>query len=214
MILKCLAYMSMYVPATRVPASYYFRYKDKNGKTCHQRLGRVCDLDFPDARKMAKTLKADIIVNGADPRAEARAQKEVLKYSDFMLGHYLVMAKKTKRSYIDDERMFRLRLSNVFGNKRLNQITRYEIIKFHTGLRDEGLAPATCDHYVKLLKHSLNCAIDWGLLNEKNPAARIRMFNEDNQIENLLSDEELQRLLGVLRTDANRPVCLIILFLL
>ena len=119
---------------------YYFRYKDKNGKTCHQRLGRVCDLDFPEARKMAKALKADIIVNGADPRAEARAQKEVLKYSDFMLGHYLVMAKKTKRSYVDDERMFRLRLGNVFGNKRLNQITRYEIIKFHAGLNLRPLA--------------------------------------------------------------------------
>ena len=89
---------------------YYFRYKDKHGKTCHQKLGRVCDLDLAEARKLAKTLKADIIVNGADPRADARAQKEVLKYSDFMLGHYLVMAKKTKRSYVDDERMFRLRL--------------------------------------------------------------------------------------------------------
>ena len=193
---------------------YYLRYKDKNGKTCHQKLGRVCDLDLGEARNLAKTLKADIIVNGADPRAEARAQKEVLKYSDFMLGHYLVMAKKTKRSYVDDERMFRLRLCNFFGNKRLNQITRYEIIKFHAGLRDEGLAPASCDHYVKLLKHSLNCAIDWGLLNDKNPAARIPLFNADNQVENLLSDEELQRLLVVLRTDANRPICQIILFLL
>jgi Arm DNA-binding domain len=165
---------------------FYFRYKDKHGKTCHQKLGRVCDLDLAEARKMAKTLKADIIVNGADPRADARAQKEVLKYSEFMLGHYLVMAKKSKRSYLDDERMFRLRLCNIFGNIRLNQITRYEIIKFHAGLKDEGLAPASCDHYVKLLKHSLNCAIDWGLLNDKNPAARIPLYNADNQVENLL----------------------------
>ena len=41
---------------------YYLRYKDKNGKTCHQKLGRVCDLDLAEARKLAKTLKADIIV--------------------------------------------------------------------------------------------------------------------------------------------------------
>lgn len=194
--------------------SYYLRYRNKAGNTAHQRLGRVCDLDLAEARKLAKTLKADIIVNGADPRAEARAQKEVLKFGDFMELHYLRHARKTKRSYADDERMNRLRLASAFANKRLNEITRYEIIKFHTSLRDEGLAPATCDHYVKLLKHSLNCAIDWGLLNEKNPAARIRLFNDDNQVENLLSDEELQRLLGVLRTDANRPICLIILFLL
>ena len=30
---------------------YYFRYKDKNGKTCHQKLGRVCDLDLAEARE-------------------------------------------------------------------------------------------------------------------------------------------------------------------
>ena len=87
--------------------------------------------------------------------------------------------------------MHRLRLGPVFGNKRLNQITRYEIIKFHAGLKDEGLAPATCDHYVKLIKHALNCGIDWGLIDVKNPAARIPLFNADNRIENLLSDEEL-----------------------
>ena len=52
------------------------------------------------------------------------------------------------------------------------------------------------------------------MLNDKNPAARIPLYNADNQVENLLSDDELQRLLAVLRTDANRPICLIILFLL
>ena len=192
---------------------YYLRWKDANNKTCHTKLGRTIDIDLAEARKAAKQLRAEIAL-GANPQADARAQKEVLKYSDFMLGHYLVMAKKTKRSYVDDERMFRLRLCKFFGNKRLNQITRYEIIKFHAGLKDEGLAPASCDHYVKLLKHSLNCAIDWGLLNDKNPAARIPLYNADNQVENLLSDDELQRLLVVLRTDANKPICLIILFLL
>ncbi len=131
-----------------------------------------------------------------------------------MTLHYLPMAKKTKRSFADDECMHRLRLNDTFGRKRLNQITRYEIVKFHTNLKDQGLAPATCDHHVKLLKHSLNLAIDWGFLTEKNPAARVPLFNADNRVENLLSDEELQRLIAVLRTDSNRPVCLIILFLL
>ena len=193
---------------------WYLRSKNPvTNTTVHTKLGRTIDIDLADARKAAKQLRAEIAL-GANPQADARAQKEVLKYSDFMLGHYLVMAKKTKRSYVDDERMFRLRLCKFFGNKRLNQITRYEIIKFHAGLKDEGLAPASCDHYVKLLKHSLNCAIDWGLLNDKNPAARIPLYNADNQVENLLSDDELQRLLVVLRTDANKPICLIILFLL
>jgi len=66
---------------------------------------------------------------------------------------------------------------------------------------------------VKLLKHSLNLAIDWNLL-DTNPAVRIPLFHEDNKKENYLSEEELERLLQVLRTDDNRAVCQILLFLL
>ena len=102
----------------------------------------------------------------------------------------------------------------MFGQKRLNQITRQQIQSFHTDLLATGLAPATCDHFIKLIKHAFNLAIDWGLFTEKNPAARIPLFGVDNRIENLLTDEELDRLVTVLRTDLNRPVCLIALLLL
>ena len=77
-----------------------------------------------------------------------------------------------------------------------------------------GLAPATCDHHMKLLKHALNLAIDWGVLTEKNPAARVPLFNRDNKVEHYLDDAQLERLLTVLRTDENRPVCQIAMFLL
>jgi integrase len=80
-------------------------------------------------------------------------------------------------------------------------------------MSDEGLAPATSNHYLKLLKHSLNLAIDWDML-DINPASRIPLFHEDNQVENLLSDEQLERLMMVLKTDENRNVCLIAIFLL
>ncbi len=49
---------------------------------------------------------------------------------------------------------------------------------------------------------------------EINPAARVPLFTEDNEVENYLDQEELEKLLTVLRTDRNRPVCHIALFLL
>jgi integrase len=104
-------------------------------------------------------------------------------------------------------------LKAEFGDLRLNQITRQHIQTFHTRMSDEGLAPATSNHYLKLLKHSLNLAIDWDML-DINPASRIPLFHEDNQVENLLSDEQLERLLSVLKTDDNRMVCHIALYLL
>lgn len=49
---------------------------------------------------------------------------------------------------------------------------------------------------------------------EKNPVAGVSLFSVDNKVEHYLSDEQLASLLGVLRTDDNRPVCLIAMWLL
>ena len=67
--------------------------------------------------------------------------------------------------------------------------------------------------FLRLIKHALYLAIDWQLI-EKNPAARIPMLPEDNKIEHYMDEEQLQRLLHVLRTDNNRMVCAIAMFLL
>lgn len=57
--------------------TYYLRYKDSIGKTCHQKIGRTTDISLTDARKKTKTLKAEIAL-GADPRAEEKSRKAVL----------------------------------------------------------------------------------------------------------------------------------------
>jgi len=196
-----------------VVTTYFLRYADSTGKTCHQKIGRSCDIDLATARKQARTLKAEIAL-GANPRAEAKAQKEVPTFTDFFEKHYLPYVTPRKRSWKCDEEMFRVRIKAVLGGKRLNQISRQQIQSFHTALLEEGLAHATCDHYVKLIKHALNLAIDWNMLTEKNPAARVPLFNRDNKVENYLDEEQLGALLSVLRTDDNRAVCRIALFLL
>ena len=192
--------------------TYYLRYKDNNSKTCHQKLGRTTDTTLAEARKQAKLLKAEITL-GADPRGEEKARKTSPTYAEFFTEHYLPHVKPRKRSWGKDEEMFRLRLNAVFGSQRLNEITRQKIQVFHTALKEEGLSASTCNHYVKLLKHSLNLAIDWDML-DVNPAVRVPFFHEDNKMENYLDDVELERLMGVLQTDDNRAVCRIILYLL
>jgi integrase len=172
--------------------TYYLRYKDSTGKTCHQKIGRTSDISLADARKAARTFKAEIAL-GANPRGEAKAAKAVLTYGEFFEQHYLPYVKPRKRSWAKDFEMFRLRLMAQFGNQRLNQITRQQIQVFHTSLKNEGLSASTCTHYIKLLKHSLNLAIDWGML-DVNPAVRIPLLFEDNKRENYLHDEELERL--------------------
>ena len=92
----------------------------------------------------------------------------------------------------------------VFGEKRLVDITRKMVIDFHAELKDRGLAGATADHGLKILRHLINTAKANEVVTD-NPAARVPLFNEFNQVNNTLSPEELQRLLTVLTAKVTQP---------
>lgn len=192
--------------------TYYLRYKNASGKTTHQKIGRTSEIGLVDARKKAKELKAEISL-GADPREEEKAKQAIITFSVLFEEHYLPHVKPRKRSWKRDEELYRLRIKGLFGQRQIDKITRQQIQLFHTALLDEGLAPATCNHHIKLIRHALNLAVEWEML-EKNPASRVPLFKEDNKVEHYLNPEELEKLLTVLNTDENRMVCFIAVFLL
>jgi len=193
--------------------TYYLRYKNADGKTCHQKIGKSDTVSLADARSKAKQLKSEITL-GADPSAEANAKKAIPTYGDFMLNQYMPYVKSRKRSWKKDESLLRCHILDVFSSKRLNQISKFQVQQFHTMLREEkGLSAAQCDHNLKLMRHSLNLAVDWEII-DKNPIARIKLFKEDNKVENYLNEQQLKQLLHVLHTDHNRVICNIAILLL
>ncbi|WP_430232618.1 tyrosine-type recombinase/integrase [Nitrosomonas communis] len=191
--------------------TYYLRYKDDAGKTCHQRIGRTTEVTLAEARRQAKKLKAEIAL-GKNLREEGKPKQSELTYEQLFVDHYVPHKSLHKRSIEDDIRIFRLKLQPTLGHKLLHQITRFDIQLLLNSFR-EKLAPASCNHILKVIRHSLNLAIEWGFL-ETNPAVKIPLFHEDNKVEHYLSDAELERLLTVLHTDENRIVCQIAMLLL
>jgi integrase len=193
--------------------TWYVRYKDQSKRTKYVRLGHFPSMSLADARASAKDTQAQIRL-GADPRAEENAKMEVPSFSILMETMYFPHIRSRKRTAAKDEEYYRLRLKAAFGHKRLNQISHRDIQLFHSSLHAEGLAPATCNHYLKLLKRAFNLAIQWEIVDMKNPAVGIQQYRELNLVENYMDDAQLRRLLTVLRTDKNQSVCNIILFLL
>ena len=49
--------------------TYYLRYKNESNTTAHQKIGRTSEITLGEARKKAKTQKAEIAL-GSDPRGE------------------------------------------------------------------------------------------------------------------------------------------------
>lgn len=196
--------------ANAIP-TWYLRYKS-NGKTAYDRLGSIKELTLAQARNLAALRKAEHAVEAKQAPMAKTAQGEIT-LEDFMRDHYMPHAKNQKRSWLRDDQLFRLRIAPRFGHLPLKSITRYEVQKFHNDLAKEGLSPASADHHVKLMRRVLNVAIQWDML-EKNVLKNIPLLMVDNQVENYLKEDQLVRLVEVLRSDENRPVCHILMFLL
>ena len=198
----------LYVAVTPSTANYYLRYKDQDGKTCHIKLGKTSEMRLSDARLKVKQLKTDIAAG------RYTDEEPVPTFSAFFTEQYLPLAKTRKRSWKKDQSMFDVRLKVKFGHKPLDRITRREVMDYHTYLLEkEKLAPATCDHHLKLLRRMFNLAVEWDII-DKNPLNRIALFNADNKVENYLKPKQLNRLLHVLDTHPNRMTCMVMKFLL
>ena len=193
--------------------TWYVRYKDQFSHTRYVRLGHFPDLSLADARKKAKDVQAEIRL-GADPRAEDDAKKAVPTFSEFFEEQYMPHVRTRKRTADKDEEYYRLRLKARYGRMQLTAIKKRDLQLFHSSLHDEGLSPATCNHYLKLIKRALNLAIQWEIIDGPNPAVGIQQYRELNLVENYMDDSQVRKLVTVLNTDKNRTVCNIILFLL
>jgi integrase len=192
--------------------TFYLRYKDSTRKSCHQKIGTTKEMTLVQARNRAKELKAEIRL-GADPRGEAKARKAVPTLTDFFEEQYTPYAKPRKRSFKSDVSLFNLRLRPKFGHLRLTEIHRREVQAFHGNLLNEGLAPATADHYLKLLRRLLSLAVEYSVL-ENNQLSKVKLHNPDNRMETFLEGESLERLVSVLMSDTNRVACNVFMFLL
>jgi len=196
--------------AQSVP-TWYLRYK-RDGKTAYDRLGSIKDLTLTQARKVASVKKVEHAQAAKHAPEQTPAIGEMI-LDTFMTDHYFPHAKIHKRSWQRDDQLYRIRIKPKFGTTKLSAITRYDVQKFQNELSEEKLSPASQDHHIKLLRRALNLAVQWEFL-EKNVLKGIQLRLVDNELHDVANDEQLQRLVEILRTDENRPVCNILMFLL
>jgi len=181
-------------------------------KSTYDYLGNTMELSVSQARKNANVLKAKYALARKQGTAPAEDKIE-MTLDTFMADHYFPYAKIHKRSWLRDDQLYRIRIKEKFGEAKLSEITRYQVLQFQNELSEKKLSPASQDHHIKLLRRVLNLAVQWEFL-EKNVLTGIKLRLVDNELHDVADDEQLKRLVEVLRTDENRPVCNILMFLL
>lgn len=201
----------LFIECLSTPASvstWNYRIKEA-GKTKTRRLGNVNDLALDDARKKVTLLKAEHAIGR---HAVKQEDEQGITLNRFWSDHYQPHAKVHKRSYGRDDQLYR-RIAPKFGHLPLKQISRMQVQQFQAALLAEGLSPATVNHHIQLMRRFLSLGISWEML-DRNVLRAIPMLHLDNQVQNNLNDEQIVQLVKVLKSDENRLVCMVVMFLL
>ena len=194
--------------------TYKVRVKNERGTNAYPTLGTTKDLTLAQARKMAIETKVTYAQQVREKAVQAGQPKSEMTLEKFMTDHYLPFAKMHKRTSSKDEGLFRNHVGPRFGHLALDKIPRLDVQVFHNELvQKKGLSPATADHNIKFIRRMLNLAVQWEFL-EKHPLARIALFNVDNQVENYLDGDAIQRLVAVLKAHPKKVIALLLMFLL
>ncbi len=191
-------------------SSYYLRWKWK-GTSCHQLIASTTDIDIEEARKRVKILKAKILLEG-DIRKDPDLEK-ISTLTEFMEEQYIPHQKERIRGWSRQSDLFKNHLQPVYGNLRLDKITLHSVQQLLTSLRNKGYAASTCNHPVRVLRHALSLACKWWII-ETNQLSGLSLLREENHVNNIMTDDELKRLVKVLKSDRNKMVSAVCLFLL
>jgi integrase len=191
----------LYVLVSRISpnrGTYYLRYKDAAGKTCHRKLGGTEDLSLVQAKARVKKLRSEIIALGADPQAETKQKRNEMTYAEFMEAHYFPYITPRRRCAKKYRELYDNKIKPEFGNTRVNAITRRQVQAFHSGLKEQGFSNAYCNRHLQLIKSSVNVGINiMEVIDIKNPAVGVPLLEEESR-ERYLDQAELARLMPVL----------------
>ena len=193
--------------------TWYVRLDGPKG-LIHKRLGTINELTVAQASKLAIQIKSQhLAIKTVEAKSVIAQAQERMTLERFFHDIYLPQAKIHKRSWVKDESLYRLRIGPKFGHVLLSEINRRDVQAFHQSLLTEGLSAATCNHHVVLMRRFLSVAVSLDLI-QKNVLRGIPLMPLANFSDVYLTPEETGRLVQVLTTDANRPVCAALLFIL
>ena len=149
----------------------YSRYS-YGGKPHRIRIGPFGIVTIEDARIQNHAIQL-AVCQGRNPKA---SRPVTITLSELFTDHYIVRHQGRKKSLHTDVSRFNTWVRPSLGKLSLDEITPTAISRFLEKLREGGLAPATSDKYLSLLKTIFQLGVELDLLT-KNPARSIKLLN-------------------------------------
>jgi integrase len=185
-------------------ASWRMRYSFEKIQQCIT-LGDANVINLDEARHLALTIKEQLRL-GKDPVLVLKATRRgnCPTFAEFINNHYLPHIRSYKRCVSTDETLLNNHLLPSFGQQRLNQITRYQVVEFLQSKVLTGYKPGYCNRFIVLLGFCFNLAMKWEVPGVRdNPVKGVALLKNHNKTERYLRSDEIQKLLQALSDSPN-----------
>lgn len=192
--------------------TYALRYVDPHGRQRQVKIGRWEDITFAAAQKVAKRLRAEVVMAG-NP-AETKAQKRAVPTYAALAQKHMDHARTYLKRPENTEAVLNTHLLPRWGDLRLDEIKPADVSKW-LGEKRQEFAPATVEKLRMMLGRSFELARQWEIPgSETNPVRSVPRFKFDNARERYLTKEEAQRLLKACEESSNPQLWAIVSLLL
>lgn len=169
-----------------------------HGRERRMTLGRTIELPLSTARDLAGEYMR-LVRKGIDPLDQMQARRDSPTVAELFERYLADHARphKKPRSVEEDDRLIRLHLKPAFGRRKVAQLTRDEIDRWHKSMKD---TPGAANRARALLSKAMSLAEIWGWRPDgSNPVRNIKPFKEGGGSERFLSPAELRALGEALR---------------
>src|SRR3972149_2550655 len=155
----------------------------------------------PVSKTVAKEVEAKRRAEVIEGRYNLNQKKLTPFFEQFAQQYLEVYSRENKRhkSYIRDITAIN-HFNTYFTNKRLADITNWQIEKYKAMRKSKGVKEGTVNRELGIIRHMLNMAVKWGYL-KISPFRGIKLFKENNSRMRILSFEEERILFDVIRAN-------------
>ena len=142
----------------------------------------------PDsARDEARRVLA-LVAQGRDPAAERSAARAGDTFAEFAAAFIEKYAKQRQKSWRETERVLLRDVNPVIGRKRLDEVTRQDVVRLLDEIAERG--PVMANRTLAYTRRFFNWCIERGYT-AQNPCAGLKPFGTNGSRDRILSDNEL-----------------------
>ncbi|MEE9913253.1 MAG: site-specific integrase [Deltaproteobacteria bacterium] len=173
----------------------------KDGKKVWEKVGWVSE---GYSVKLASELRANRI-QAIRHGEELPKEKPKAPYFKDVAKKYIEWAEHNKsRAGRDDKYMCKNHLSPALDDRRLDEISSFDLERLKNKLVKAEYSPGTVKHCLVLIRQIFNKAILWKMYIGENPIKGVKLPTLQNQRERFLNYEQADLLLNELKVDNNR----------